>query len=123
MKRNIAIVGASGLVGGLLLELSLKDDKIETIYSFGRRPLEISHPKIHHKTIDLFLIEEEDLKGLQISCFYCCIGTTAKKTPDKETYRKIDLGIPLAIARLCEKFKIPEIQVISALMDFQNTRA
>ncbi|NNC62843.1 MAG: nucleoside-diphosphate sugar epimerase, partial [Eudoraea sp.] len=46
---------------------------------------------------------------------YCCIGTTKSKTPDKDKYRKIDLGIPVEAARLCVKNKIDTFVVMSSL--------
>jgi len=53
-----------------------------------------------------------DFKGDEV---FCCIGTTAKQTPDKNLYRQIDLGIPVAAAQLCKKNHIPSFLVISAM--------
>ena len=46
---------------------------------------------------------------------FCCVGTTQSKTSDKETYQKIDYGIPLAAAKLCVANGIERLVVISAL--------
>jgi hypothetical protein len=41
---------------------------------------------------------------------FCCIGTTKSKTPDEDTYRKIDYGIPVAAAKLAAENKIPVLR-------------
>src|SRR5690606_9274070 len=46
---------------------------------------------------------------------YCCVGTTKAKTSNKETYVKIDYGIPVAAAKLSKENGIGTFLVISAL--------
>jgi uncharacterized protein YbjT (DUF2867 family) len=43
------------------------------------------------------------------------VGTTKKKTPDHNTYTKIDRGIPVTAARLCKANNIDTFLVVSAL--------
>ena len=114
MKKSAIILGATGLTGGCLLEHLLALDNYGEVIVFGRRPVERKHPKLREHLVDLL-----DLQA-QGSLFfadevYCCIGTTKAKTPDKETYRKIDLGIPLQAAALCSKNGIKTFTVISAM--------
>src|SRR5699024_3350038 len=47
---------------------------------------------------------------------FCCIGTTKAKTPNRDTYRKIDLGIPVDAAELAKTNGIETFLVISALV-------
>ncbi len=53
---------------------------------------------------------------------YCCIGTTKAKTSDKDTYVKIDYGIPVAAAKLCKENGIDTFVVISALGAKKNSK-
>jgi len=46
---------------------------------------------------------------------FVCIGTTAKKTPDKTQYKKIDFGIPATVAKLAKENQIPTFLVVSAM--------
>jgi uncharacterized protein YbjT (DUF2867 family) len=46
---------------------------------------------------------------------FCCIGTTAKKTPNKTFYKQIDYGIPVTAAKLSKKNSINTFLVISAM--------
>ncbi len=114
MNKTAIVLGASGLTGSILLELLLQDDQYCSVKIISRKNIEKKHPKIKEFVGDLLQLEnfENDFTG---DVCFCCIGTTAKKTPDKETYRKIDFGIPVAAAKLCTKNKIPTYMVISAL--------
>lgn len=114
MNKTAIILGASGLTGSILLELLLQDDQYSCVKVFSRKSIEKKDPKIKEFVGDLLQLENfaNDFSG---DVCFCCIGTTAKKTPDKEMYRKIDFGIPVAAAKLCAKNKIPTYMVISAL--------
>lgn len=113
MKTAI-VLGATGLTGGHLLNRLLKDERYSTIKLFSRSSVSLSNPKIEEHLIDLFELEkyEQIFTGDEV---FCCIGTTKAKTPDEETYRKIDYGIPVAAARLAKRNGIQKFLVISAL--------
>ncbi len=114
MGKTAIIIGATGLTGNLLLQNLLKDSRYEQIKLFSRRSIGIKHSKIIEKTGDL--IELDTFKNDFIADeVYCCIGTTAKKTPDKKIYRKIDFGIPVIAAKLCKDNNIDTFLVISSL--------
>jgi uncharacterized protein YbjT (DUF2867 family) len=115
MKQKTAILlGATGLTGGIILDLLLKNDSYNKVILFSRTSVGFTHPKIEEHLIDLLQLEKysSDFTGDEI---FCCIGTTKKKTPDKETYKKIDFGIPVAAAKLAHKNNINTIIIISAL--------
>jgi uncharacterized protein YbjT (DUF2867 family) len=104
------IVGATGLIGGHLLDELLNDPYFDTVRILIRRPIDITHPKLEKKIVD-FNDSDSLLVALSNSdVVFCSIGTTQKKVKgDKETYRKIDFDIPLKLARFskmvgCEKF-------------------
>lgn len=113
MKTAI-LLGATGLTGGILLQKLLKDPDYEKVILFSRSPVAVKDEKIEEHLIDMFRLDEyiELFMGDEV---FCCIGTTKSKTPDKDTYRKIDLGIPVTAARLCKENGINTFLVISAL--------
>lgn len=117
MKRkgkSAIILGATGLTGSLLLQKLLVDDRYDWIKVFTRKPIGVKHPKLIELPANMLELEKckDDFVGDEV---YCCIGTTAKKTPDKKIYRKIDFGIPVAAARLCAENKISTFIVISSI--------
>lgn len=114
MKKTAIILGATGLTGSILLKKLLKDPAYEKIKLFSRSTAEIDSPKIEEHLIDMFQLEKhsEDFKA---DVVFCCIGTTKAKTPDKETYKKIDYGIPVTSAKLAKQNGIETFIVISAM--------
>ncbi len=107
---HATIIGATGLIGGHLLDLLINDPAFSTVRVLIRRPLESGHPKLEKKLVDF-----NDLEGFRLALegtdvIFCCIGTTMKKMKgNKAAYRKIDYDIAVHAAQLgkangCEKF-------------------
>ena len=112
--KSAIILGATGLTGGLLLQLLLNDQRYGSIKLFSRSSSGIVHPKLEEFLGDLISLEtfKDDFIADEV---FCCIGTTKSKTPDKELYKKIDYGIPKKAAGLCKENKIDTLIIISAL--------
>lgn len=114
MSKTAIILGATGLTGNLLLETLLKDERYGHVTLFSRNTCGRKHPKLTEYIVDLFQLEHYKEKFVASEVF-CCIGTTKAKTSDKETYTKIDYGIPVSAASLCKENGIETFVVISAL--------
>lgn len=114
MKKTAIILGATGLTGNSLLHQLLEDDRYERIVLFSRKSVEIEHPKIQEHLIDLFELDTYQAEFTADQVF-CCIGTTKAQTPNKQTYKAIDYGIPVNAAALCKKNNIQSFLVISSL--------
>nr|WP_321223383.1 NAD(P)H-binding protein [uncultured Psychroserpens sp.] len=114
MKKTAIILGASGLTGGLVLQKLLNDDRYGSIKLFSRSKIEGLSNRVTQYICDL--LELENFKSnFTADEVYCCIGTTKSKTPDKELYKKIDYGIPVAAAKLANANNIDTFLVVSAL--------
>lgn len=114
MKKTAIILGATGLVGGLLLEELIKDQNYDIIKLFSRKKTKIRSDKIQEfisQTLDLS-VYKDDFVGDEV---FCCVGTTAKKTKDKIAYERIDCGIPTQAAKLAKTNGIKTFLVISAI--------
>ncbi len=114
MSKTAIILGATGLTGGLLTTLLIKDPNYSKIKLFTRRATPFSDPKIEEIQCDLFTLEsvKEQFTG---DIVFCCIGTTKAKTPDRDLYYKIDYGIPIASAQLAKENGIGTYIVISSI--------
>lgn len=114
MKKTAIILGATGLTGSILLEKLISDDRYKTIKLFSRKEIDGLPSKVIQYVGNLFELEsfKVEFTGDEV---YCCIGTTAKKTPDKAVYTAIDYGIPVAAAKLSKENGIPTFLVVSAL--------
>ncbi len=97
------IIGATGLIGGYLLEELLKDDYYDTVRILIRRPLALTHPKLEKMLVDFADTESFYLALEGSDVVFCAIGTTQKKVKgDKEAYRKVDYDIAVNAARFCK---------------------
>jgi len=120
MKKTAIILGASGLTGGFVLQKLIEDERYDTIKLFSRSKIEGLPDKVQQFIGDLLELNQfkTDFTADDV---YCCIGTTAKKTPDKTLYKKIDYGIPVAAAKLSKENNIPTFLVISAIGANKNS--
>jgi nucleoside-diphosphate-sugar epimerase len=73
--KKVLITGASGMVGGLILQHCLHSKEIDSVVSLVRKPTGIKHEKLKEVETDNFLdhsLHVEDFKGIDI--VYFCIG-------------------------------------------------
>jgi len=113
-KKFAIIIGATGLTGNILLNKLVGDNRYRNIKIFTRKPLRLENPKVTEILCDLMDVDsyKDNFYGDEV---FCCIGTTTKKTPDKELYKKIDYGIPVGAAKLCKANNIETFLVMSSL--------
>ena len=111
---SVLLLGASGLTGSHLLSELLELAEIQSVTALVRSPLKIDHSKLKVVEADLFDLQSvQDL--FKVDVIYCCVGTTAAKTPDKTVYRKIDFGIPTQAAEIAAKLGVKQFMVISSM--------
>jgi uncharacterized protein YbjT (DUF2867 family) len=97
------LIGATGLIGGYLLEELLKDSCFDSVRILIRRPFEMTHPKLEKKLVDFTNAESFRLALEDSDVVFCTVGTTQKKVKgDKTAYRKVDYDIPVHAARFCK---------------------
>ncbi|SDR99297.1 hypothetical protein SAMN05216503_1625 [Polaribacter sp. KT25b] len=114
MNKTAIILGATGLTGNLLLQKLINDDNYTSIKLFSRKKIEGLPLKVEQFIGNIIDLEsfKSDFTADEV---FCCIGTTLKKTPNKEVYRSIDYGIPTKAAKLSKENNIETFMVISAL--------
>lgn len=117
MQRQTAvIIGATGMVGGLLLQQLLQNDQFSTVRILVRNPVQFQHPKLEVKQV-LFDDVESFADGLgHGDTIFCCVGTTQKKVKnDKTAYRKVDYDIPVTAAQLASRNGFRKYLLVSAV--------
>ncbi|MCO5724414.1 NAD(P)H-binding protein [Robiginitalea marina] len=113
-KKKAIVLGATGLVGGILTRRLLEDGRYGEVLVFARRPMGLAHPKLKVVVADLLELAGQETQ-FTADEVYCCVGTTRAKTPDRTLYAAVDKGIPVAAAKLCVARGIPSLFVVSAL--------
>ena len=94
MSRTAVIAGASGLVGGHLLERLLADDAWDKVVSIGRRRIDLEHPKLEQILVPFPAVGEIPASD----DVFCCLGTTMKKAGGRNAFKVIDHDAVIQIA-------------------------
>ncbi len=111
--KTALLFGASGLVGGQLLNQLISNNNYSKIKVFVRSVPQISNPKIEIIETDFNNLanHKEDIKG--DDCFFC-IGTTKKNSPDKNEYRRVELDVPKDIAIIAKSNSVNSFVFVSS---------
>lgn len=112
MKKAV-ILGITGVTGNVLAHKLLDDDYFDEVISIHRRSAKIKHPKFKEYIVSDVI--EDNFPNLEVDMLFCCVGTTQAKTPDRDTYKKIDYGIPIHAANWFVKQNGKTMITISAL--------
>lgn len=108
------VLGASGLIGSLVVDLLLKNDKYKTVYAVSRKSIQLTHDKLVEVLADYDSIDEK-IAGIQIDHLFCCLGTTKKKTPDTLEYYKIDHDYPLKVSAILKEKNCSVVCLVSSI--------
>jgi uncharacterized protein YbjT (DUF2867 family) len=92
------VIGASGLVGNLILNELLNDNDFSEVRIFVRKTTGIVNPKLKEIVNPMKDIEALGPE-IQGDVLFNAIGTTIKQAGSKEEQRRIDRDIPIAFAR------------------------
>ncbi|MCR9141973.1 MAG: oxidoreductase [bacterium] len=133
MSRSALLLGATGLIGGCVLDYLLADESYEKITTIGRRKIEgREHRKLTQIIADLDTMlglpddpkqlpsgASKDLQELSAafsaSEIFCTLGTTMKKAGSKAAFEKVDYHAPLKAAGLGIARGAKQFLIVTAL--------
>jgi uncharacterized protein YbjT (DUF2867 family) len=113
--RAALIAGATGLVGGELLELLVADPAIARVHSLVRRPSGRQHAKLSEHVVDFGDLVTTAALGPPVAEAYCCLGTTMRAAGSRAAFRRVDHEYVTAFARLALGLGTASLTVISSL--------
>jgi uncharacterized protein YbjT (DUF2867 family) len=113
MKKAI-LFGASGFIGGYLLEELLADPLYEQVTVVVRREMAVAHPKLRLLIGDLAHLNELKDKLIADDVFIA-LGTTRKRTPDLQEYYKIDHDYPVQAAQIARQNGAKTVCLVTAV--------
>lgn len=102
-NKRLAIVGATGMVGGYALRYALDHPAVERVTSISRRKTDISHPKlieVLHQDFSDCSDLARTLEGQDAAIF--CLGTYTGTVPDAEM-RTITVDYTVEFARVIRR--------------------
>lgn len=94
--RTAWLAGATGLVGGFVLQHLLASNRYRQVVVLIRRAVDIEHPKLEQRVILFDQLQEMELPSTDD--VFCALGTTIKKAGSQQAFRHVDLDFPLALA-------------------------
>src|SRR4051812_18509951 len=110
---KLIVVGGSGLVGRHVVELALRDARIDAVVAPVRRPLS-ENPKLLAPIVDFERLPE-DADWWRADAVVCALGTTMRRAGSQRAFRRVDHDHPLAVARLARRYGTPTFVLNSAL--------
>ena len=109
------IIGATGATGKDLVTQLLADDTYSEVHCFVRKPLALSHPKLHAHVVN-FDTPEVWADLLQGDVAFSCLGTTLAVAGSKEAQWRVDYDYQYAFAQQCKANGVPTFVLVSAAM-------
>jgi uncharacterized protein YbjT (DUF2867 family) len=113
LNKQALLAGATGLVGGHVLNRLLSHPAYARIEVLVRRELPIRDAKIVQRVVDFDHLEA----GLNITAddVFCCLGTTIGKAGSQEAFRRVDHDYPLALGKLGKAAGAQQFLLVSSL--------
>jgi uncharacterized protein YbjT (DUF2867 family) len=108
------IIGATGLVGNLILKEVLNDKDFSEVRIFVRNPTGIVDPKLKEiisPMKDITALSSE----IQGDVLFNALGTTIKKAGSKEEQQRIDRDLPVAFARIASENGVKLMMNVSSV--------
>lgn len=110
---QVLITGATGLVGGHLLQLLRQSPRISTITAPTRRPLPVMDDVInpHDPQLSDALAQVHD----PLDIVFCCLGTTLREAGSKAAFVQADYTLVVDTALTGKRLGASHMLVVSAM--------
>ena len=118
--KTALLVGATGLVGGLVLEQLLADAYFEKVIVLTRNSLGKSNPILKEVIVDFNKLNDYAAE-IKADAIFCCLGTTIKVAGSKEAFKKVDFEYPFKVAQLEKQNGSEKYLLITALGASKNS--
>ena len=114
--RTVILLGATGLVGGHLLQGLLQDDSCGKVVTLTRSPVAIGFDaqKLDARIVDF---DRPDRWRDQIVAdqIICALGTTIRKAGSRQAFRRVDFDYPLSVAQAARNLGCRHFLLVSAM--------
>lgn len=111
---NVLHVGASGLVGTLVLARLLEAPEVAAVVAPTRRALALRHPKLRNPVVDFDALSDA-APWWSVDAVICTLGTTIRDAGSQAAFRRVDYAYPLRVAQLARQRGAQTFALNSAL--------
>jgi uncharacterized protein YbjT (DUF2867 family) len=109
-QRKVLLAGATGLVGGEILQALLVDPTVAEVHVLGRRAIDVIHSKLQ-----LHVVDFRQLPALpEVDEVYLALGTTIRVAGSQEAFRAVDFDANLAVAKAAVASGARRVGLVSA---------
>lgn len=114
-SRSVLVAGATGLVGGHVVERLAESADVSRVVVLVRRAsgLAKAKAKVEEKVVDYDALDPAAFAG--IDEVYACLGTTIKKAGSQDAFRKVDHDYTLAVANAAKAAGAARFAVVSSV--------
>ncbi len=122
MGEIAIVIGATGLVGGVLVEQLAEANHISRVVSVTRRPVEYAGSKIENQVVDFDNLDDvaSVFKG---DLLFSCLGTTRRQAGSLEAQRMVDLEYQYKVAQLAASQGVQHYLLVSSSGARANSRS
>jgi len=114
VSRTALLAGASGLVGGCLLDELLQNATWGRVVALVRRELRRKHARLVQRYVDYARLDDlSDVLGADD--VFCCLGTTMKKASSRAAFSAVDFTYVHELARAALAHGATQFLLVSAL--------
>lgn len=110
---RLLLLGASGAVGGQVLQLALADPSIARVVAPTRKALP-PHARLDNPLLDFTAIAG-DACWLKADALICALGTTIKQAGSQAAFAAVDRDLPVRIAALARAAGATRCALVSSL--------
>jgi uncharacterized protein YbjT (DUF2867 family) len=114
MTRHALLLGATGLVGGLLLQRLLSSSQWQQVTVIGRREPAQTHPRLRFIQADLGQLHDY-VAEFAVDDVFCCLGTTIKQAGSEQAFARVDLEFCVAAATQAKAAGARRFLMVSAV--------
>lgn len=112
--KTAIVIGATGLVGGYVLQALLASKDYDRVVAVVRRPVLPAHPKLVVMETPFDQLDKA-LAGVRAADAFCCLGTTIRQAGTKAEFHKVDYGYAYAFAHRMRQNGTRHFLLVSAL--------
>jgi uncharacterized protein YbjT (DUF2867 family) len=112
--RIALVAGATGLIGGYLINALIEAQEYARVFALTRRPYQKEHAKLANRIVNFERMADQ-LKGLTANDAFCCIGTTIADAGSQEAFRETDVDAVLLFAQAARAAQATRFVVVSSV--------
>lgn len=120
MPYKAIIAGSTGLIGSNLLNILLNEPAYSEVIILVRKETGLKHVKLREIIVDFNNLDNpaNEITG---HAFFCCLGTTKKKTPNLDKYFEIEHDYPVKLAQLALENGVSQYHFVSSIGADKNS--